>query len=426
MTIEDSFNSAAAYSDSFAGSAFICQTCNNIIYEHYGSGSESTAHTLASGTKMMNIAFYALGVADGLWTLTEKVSDTITEWQGVTQFEDITIENLLAQNGGIVDSGSYSAQTVPDIDIYDLAINDSSLAGPIGDQFWYSPANFHILSALFERKTSLDPVEYLYDNCFYLLGISQSSMDLWTRDVNDKPTLAGGCKLTGREWMAYGQLIKNRGRYGRNQILSPTSIDQCTKYVNTAFRGHGLACWLNVNTGDTYNPAVDSVPNDATGDGTKIASNAPSNMIMAAGTGKNRLYIFPSLNFVVVRMGSYIGVDWSDHTFLGYCLNQTVPVTGDPLALDTSEDGTTVEIVYGDTLTMTTGKTGWTLLVNAAFKGISTVEVAGNTVTITPTTYVIQNGDIVRVSLNNTTSDLYVGAVQAESFTGTLVTNNVP
>ena len=109
MSRQESFEVAAAYSDAFVGSVVICQLCNKIAFEHYASGSASTPHQLASGTKMMNIALHALAVADGLWTLTEKVSDTITEWQGVTQFEDITIENLLAQNGGIVDSGSYSA-----------------------------------------------------------------------------------------------------------------------------------------------------------------------------------------------------------------------------------------------------------------------------------------------------------------------------
>jgi hypothetical protein len=42
---------------------------------------------------------------------------------------------------------------------------------------------------------------------------------------------------------------------------------------------------------------------------------------MAAGTGKQRLYVIPSASLVIVRFGNTIGnPSWSDHTMLGKIL----------------------------------------------------------------------------------------------------------
>ena len=69
--------------------------------------------------------------------------------------------------------------------------------------------------------------------------------------------------------------------------------------------------------------ALDRVPSDgAPIDGAdQFAPHAPADTFMAAGTGKERLYVIPSLGLVVVRFAPLNsggpGSSWSDDIFLG-------------------------------------------------------------------------------------------------------------
>ena len=115
----------------------------------------------------------------------------------------------------------------------------------------------------------------------------------------------------------YGKLWLRNGVRDGQTLLSPTTMQLAVTYDNLAFKGYGFTWWINLPTGSTYNPGVDQIPADGRGDGTQIATNVPTDMFMAAGTGKQRLYVIPSLGLVIVRFGHGVGSSFSDHTLLG-------------------------------------------------------------------------------------------------------------
>ena len=119
-------------------------------------------------------------------------------------------------------------------------------------------------------------------------------MALWTRDVNGKPQMAGGAYFDARAWANYGKLWLRNGVLADQTLLSPATMQLAVTYDNFAFKGYGFTWWINLPTGTTYNPGVDSIPVDGRGDGTQIATNVPTDMFMAAGTGKQRLCVIPS------------------------------------------------------------------------------------------------------------------------------------
>jgi CubicO group peptidase (beta-lactamase class C family) len=312
------FSAAADYSDSAEGDALLIMKSGAIVYERYtGTITASSQHQLASGTKSFSAALFALGEAEGIWTLDENVSQTITEWQGVTNKSLITIRHLLSLTSGLVDSPEYSATNVPNLDTCDLGINGSTAPYAPGVACIYSPTTFHVLAAMFERKTGLDPAQYLYDRLLSRLGFSAAHLALWTRDMMGKPQMAGGARFSARAWANYGKLWLQHGQWEGQTILDPQTMNLAVTYANPAFLGYGLSWWLNVPNQSTYTTGVDNLPVDGTGDGTQIATNAPADMFMAAGTGKQRLYIIPSLDLVIVRFGHGTGGAFSDHTLLG-------------------------------------------------------------------------------------------------------------
>jgi CubicO group peptidase (beta-lactamase class C family) len=304
-----------------AGDGILVMKGGAVVFERYtGSTTATSQHQLASGTKSFSIALFALGATEGIWSLSENVSQTITEWQGVPNKQDITIGQLLSLTSGLLDSPEYSAINAQNLDTYSLAINDSSTPYPPGVACIYAPGNFQVLAALFERKTGLDPAQYLYDRLLSRLGFSATHLNLWTRDVMGNPQMAGGARFSASAWANYGKLWIQNGQWQGQTLLDPQIMTQAVTYANPAFLGYGLTWWLNVANQGTYTDGVDQLPADGTGDGTQIASNAPADMFMAAGTGKQRLYVIPSLDLVIVRFGRGTGGAFTDHAFFSHLL----------------------------------------------------------------------------------------------------------
>ena len=75
---------AAAYSAEHKGIAMLVMVEGDIVFDDYPNrGSPYHAHKLASGTKSFaGTLAVAAAADDGLLTIDEKVSDTITEWAG--------------------------------------------------------------------------------------------------------------------------------------------------------------------------------------------------------------------------------------------------------------------------------------------------------------------------------------------------------
>ena len=114
-----------------------------------------------------------------------------------------------------------------------------------------------------------------------------------------------------------------RGTWQSSRLSPAATIDQCTgAYKNPAYFGYGISWWLNAHNNGTID-ALDRVPSDgAPPDGAdQFAPHAPVDTYMAAGTGKERLYVIPSLGPVVVRFAPLNsggpGSSWLDNVFLG-------------------------------------------------------------------------------------------------------------
>lgn len=311
------FASAALYSRVFNGDALVVAKNGHIVFEDYVAPfAAADPHLLASGTKSFSVALFALGVSEGIWSLDEPVYRTITEWQGNPGREAITIRHLLNLSSGLKDAESYNVFRVPQLDIYDLAINQSTQVFAAGSDFIYGSVNFYVLAALFERKTGRDPVQYLYDNLLKTLGMPREHLDRWIRDSKGKPQIAGGAYLDARSWLNFGLVIANGGNWKGRQLLDPATLALVTSSSNPAFEGYGLSWWRNNTINGSYQPNIDVVPADGRPDLQQILPQQAEDVIFAAGLGRQRLYIVPSQNLVIVRFGMTLGDSFSDQELL--------------------------------------------------------------------------------------------------------------
>ncbi|MBP9090658.1 serine hydrolase [bacterium] len=288
---------AAAYSAKARGFSMLVIEDGKIIFEDYPNGhSAAEPHELASGTKSFTGLCALAASEDGILSLDEKVSDTISEWQGDPKRENITIRELLSLTSGIT---SATGMAPP----YAQALQAEITAKP-GEKFQYGPAPFQVFGELMVRKlkaknntkgTDSTMVDYLKRR---VLNLADIHVGLWRKGRDGMPLMPQGAALTAREWAKVGELVLNGGIAGGKQIIQSENVK--TLFVGTAANPmYGLSWWLNRPMDAKLRSSIRTLT--MASDLHYGAPGVPNDLVMAAGAGKQRLYVIPSMKLVVVR-----------------------------------------------------------------------------------------------------------------------------
>lgn len=311
------FDYAALYSANHGGDAVVVLRDGQVVYEAYQNGFVGAdAHPLASGTKSFSCALLLAAAGDGLIGPETLMADVLTEWRTDPNKSRMTVRQLLSLQGGLSTNPEYAPEEVARLDTYQLALEDPAAFAP-GSAFIYDPLAFQAFALAFERRAgNRDPVEYLRERVFAPIGLTG---DIWQRDAEDNPQMAAGAQMTALMWARYGQLMLQNGTWQTRRVLPAAGVRDCLSYRNEAYLGYGITWWLNRPVEDSYDPSVDQVPEDGVaGPRGQIAPSQAADMVMAAGAGRQRLYLLPSEGLVIVRFGALASEagEWSDDEFL--------------------------------------------------------------------------------------------------------------
>ncbi len=291
---------AAEYSAKASGMSMLVIENGKVIFEDYPNGHKaSEPHELASGTKSFTGLCALAASEDGMLTLDEKVSDTITEWKGDSKRENITIRELLSLISGIT---SATGMAPP----YAQALQAEITAKP-GEKFQYGPAPFQVFGELMVRKLKANKenkqaeatmVDYLKRR---VLDPADIHVGLWRKGRDGMPLMPQGAAFTAREWAKVGELVLNGGMVGGKQIIQSENIK--TLFIGSpANPMYGLSWWLNRPMDDQLRNSIRTLT--MASDLRYSAPGVPNDLVMAAGAGKQRLYVVPSMNLVVVRQAN--------------------------------------------------------------------------------------------------------------------------
>ena len=230
-----------------------------------------------------------------------------------------------------------------------------------GEQFDYGPSHFYVLGELMNRKLAashdnrnikaIEPKtfeSYATARLFEPIGMH---VDRWGKDEAGNVNMPGGMMLTAREWAKFGQFVLQNGAWKQpdgsmKQLLKPDLLAQCFQ-PSEHNKAYGLTWWLGgaAREADGMQPVTTDTRNDTTNpdtpastrqrdrimeeaSDTRITINGKSTPVyMAAGLGKQRLFIVPELNLVVVRFAepSREGSKFSNENFLKPIIDQLIP-----------------------------------------------------------------------------------------------------
>jgi CubicO group peptidase (beta-lactamase class C family) len=310
---------AAKYSESKRGVSMLVMQNGRTIFEHYANGGSARGRwPIFSGTKSFwGIAALA-AVRDGLFKLDDPVSDTITEWRNDSRKSQITIRELLNQTDGIEGASRLQRPSIRDRNA--MAIRLPVLAEP-GSAFIYGPSHLQIFSELLRRKLKgRDVIGYFEARVSNRLGLGRLN---YKKDARGNPLPATGFELTAREWARLGELILGKGSYRGRQIL-PAALLREAFAGSPANASYGLTFWLNQQAtngreADTER-MLDLRWQNAQWTNVCVCKDAPTDMVVALGSGYQRLFVIPSLEAIVVRQGS--NASFSDARFLRLVLGR--------------------------------------------------------------------------------------------------------
>lgn len=301
---------AAADYAMHGGSAFLVEQRGRIVVERYANDSgPGEAHRVFSLSKNLWALAAAAAERDGLLEWDEPASKTLAEWQDDAR-RSITIRDLLNMTAGLK-TGGQEIYFGGDRDFSRAALGLPLLFRP-GSVFDYGPAGIENFGELLERKMRArhsSAVGFLRTKVLQPGGISVAS---FKADAAGGLMFSSGTRMTAPNVLRLGKTVMRLAKTGKSPELFRGS---------RANPGYGLTFWLN--RGSREIPVEEALekwkPGDRRWRSATLARAAPSDTIAMVGSRNQRVYVVPSMDLIIVRLGD--SKSFSDARFWEILLN---------------------------------------------------------------------------------------------------------
>ena len=259
--------------------AFIVLYKGRVVVEEYWMGWDKKFRgKIASINKSMTSVLVGIAQAQGFIKLDDKVADYLgSEWTNPINGADeskITIRHLLTMTSGLDDYLVYT----------DIA----------GTKFYYNTIAFNQLRPVLEQATGKSIDIYADEVLFKKIGMTKAIK--WYK----------GNDLLPRDLARFGLMILSEGIWETDEILSDNEYYQDMLSPSQTFVNcYGYLWWLNNNC-NANNEEEDFW----------LIENGPSDLVAALGAGDQKLYVVPSRDLVIVRLGFGPGTPyWGEGSF---------------------------------------------------------------------------------------------------------------
>lgn len=263
--------------------AFIALKDGKIVLEKYfGSFTQDSVHYWASAGKSLTAMMIGIAQQKGLLNINDSVSKYLgVGWSSETPAKErlITIRNLLTMTSGLDDA--------PPLPCTNDDPNSSCLIykADAGTRWAYHTGAYKKLEEVISAVTG--KTYTVATNNF--IGAGTGMFGIW---------LNGVFYSRARDMARYGLLALNKGVWGSDTLLSDTAYFRAMTNTSQNFNlAYGYLWWLN-------GKASAMVPGSQLVFPTKLIPNAPNDLICALGKYDQKIYVVPSQNLVLIRMGA--------------------------------------------------------------------------------------------------------------------------
>ncbi len=301
----------------------------DLVFEEYYNGSNvNHNHQIRSAGK--SITSIAIGIAIDKGYISgvdEKVFDYFSEEAPLGGRESkkqyMTIEHLLTMTSGF-DCDDWREPKFECANKMTTTKNWGQFALNLpmshhpGTHWAYNGTALMILSDLIKKTTGEKYQEFLNTHLMKPLGI-KSYVPLISPLGN--AYTGGSAKMTARDMAKIGYLFLKKGNWFGNQVVSSAWVDQSSKFSveTSSFHPYGYLWWRGQRTVNGLNIET----------------------FYAAGNGGQNIFVFPSLDMVVVFTGGNYGNKLTNQIFgllSKHVIAASVPQKAKPKILELSQD----------------------------------------------------------------------------------------
>lgn len=266
---------------------------DSIIFERYANGYDENTEILGwSMTKSLMNTWVGMMVKDSLISTEDK--NLFPEWNNDDR-KNITLNHLLGMTSGMEWDEVYSEISPATTMLYNSEDNGASaLEQPLEHtpgSFWeYSSGTSNIISR-YLRNQFQDYNDYLkfpHERIFQKLNMLNTTME-----VDESGSYIGSsyCYATTRDWARFGTLYLRDGVWNGERLLPEGWVKYTSTPVGPSGGRYGAHFWTNASPG--------------------YYRDAPRDMYSANGYEGQRIFIIPSKDLIIVRLGLNQNVDFN-------------------------------------------------------------------------------------------------------------------
>lgn len=284
---EGELNNLFTYLEQKNSKAFIILKNGRIVTEKYfGAFTADSIWYWASAGKTMTGFLTGIAQQEGFLNINNKTSQYLgVGWTSLPLAKEnlITVRHQLTMTTGLDDGVPQSGCTLPSCLQY---------KADAGTRWAYHNAPYTLMEKVVEAATGKTYNQYFQQKICDRIGMN----GLWVKIDWDNVLWS-----TPRSMARFGLLLLNKGKWNSTPVLTDESYFNAqvnsSQNINPSY---GYLTWLNGKS--SY-----MLPTFQASLGGYLIPNAPADMYAALGKNDQKIYVVPSLNVVVIRMGESAG-----------------------------------------------------------------------------------------------------------------------
>jgi len=298
---------AAEYAARFDSHALIVVHRGKIQTEWYADGWDAESLTQSQSMhKSLLAILIGAAIEDGvIGSVDDPLARYIPKWEDDPR-GDITLNELMMMSSGLA---QYEFTLNPFTDDYrwlysgdtqTVVLRTQMADWTPGARFDYNNINSELLGTVLENATGKRYSDLLADYLWEPLGGGEARV--WI-DSEFGDAFTSCCLMaTARDWTRIGLLMLNRGRVNDQRIVTPGWIDRMVSQSPVS-KWYGMQTWLAYE--EQVNPR--SKKSAAGGAYSRTEPFLAPDVYYFSGRGAQRVYVAPSRELVIVRLGPALG-----------------------------------------------------------------------------------------------------------------------
>ncbi len=231
----------------------------NIVAEYLKSGTtKDTVFNFFSCTKSFTSALIGIAIDLGyIKSENQLLSDYFPEIKKTPGKNQITLHHLLSMTSGLdwpesTEWGHFFSPMIRSSNWVNFIVNRDMECQP-GHNFNYNSGESHLLSAIIQKSTAKNTLDFANEHLFTKLGMNSVT---WPTDPQGINFGGAWIQMTTRDAARFAYFYLNKGIWNGEQIISESWIDKSTKVQSAGYKwddytggNYGYQWWINTYRG---------------------------------------------------------------------------------------------------------------------------------------------------------------------------------